>query len=104
MIKNRTIHIICTCLLSCVLLMLSIQTKAQQYPFINYDQSKLYLAKDSSQMMSFYKKQGYDIKNYPVTFDNYAREISLPVYYDLTDDKVSRVIKAVTDSVKKVIR
>jgi len=56
MIKNRTIHIICTCLLSCVLLMLSIQTKAQQYPFINYDQSKLYLAKDSSQMMSFYKK------------------------------------------------
>lgn len=56
MIKNRTIHIICTCLLSCVLLMLSKQTKAQQYPFINYDQSKLYLAKDSSQMMSFYKK------------------------------------------------
>jgi lysophospholipase L1-like esterase len=34
----------------------SYQTKAQQYPFINYDQSKLYLAKDSSQMMSFYKK------------------------------------------------
>ncbi len=30
--------------------------KAQQYPFINYNQSKLYLAKDSSQMMSFYKK------------------------------------------------
>lgn len=56
MIKNRTIQIICTCLLSCVLLMLSKQTKAQQYPFINYDQSKLYLAKDSSQMMSFYKK------------------------------------------------
>ena len=56
MIKNRTIHIICTCLLSCVLLMLSKQTKAQQYPFINYDQSKLYLAKDSSQMMGFYKK------------------------------------------------
>jgi dTDP-4-amino-4,6-dideoxygalactose transaminase len=54
-------------------------------------------------MMSFYKKQGYDIKNYPVTFDNYAREISLPVYYDLTDDKVSRVIKAVVESVKKVL-
>lgn len=54
-------------------------------------------------MMSFYKKQGYDIKNYPVTFDNYAREISLPVYYDLTADKVNRVITAVIDSVKKVL-
>lgn len=54
--KNRTIHLIFTCLLSCVFYLVSYQTKAQQYPFINYDQSKLYLAKDSSQMMSFYKK------------------------------------------------
>ncbi len=54
-------------------------------------------------MMSFYKKQGYDIKNYPVTFDNYSREISLPVYVDLDDEKVKRVIAAVTESVKKVI-
>ena len=54
--KSRTIHIIFTCLLSCVFYLVSYQTKAQQYPFINYDQSKLYLAKDSSQMMSFYKK------------------------------------------------
>lgn len=54
-------------------------------------------------MMSFYKKQGYDIKNYPVTFDNYAREISLPVYYDLTDDKVRRVIEAVMNGVKKIV-
>ncbi len=42
--------------MSCVFYLVSYQTKAQQYPFINYDQSKLYLAKDSSQMMSFYKK------------------------------------------------
>lgn len=54
-------------------------------------------------MMSFYKKQGYDIKNYPVTFDNYSREISLPVYVDLDDEKVKRVIDAVVNSVKKVI-
>jgi dTDP-4-amino-4,6-dideoxygalactose transaminase len=37
-------------------------------------------------MMSFYKGLGYNIKNYPITFDNYSREISLPVYYDLNDD------------------
>jgi dTDP-4-amino-4,6-dideoxygalactose transaminase len=54
-------------------------------------------------MMSFYKNQGYDIKNYPVTFDNYAREISLPVYYDLKDELVQRVIKAVVESVEKVL-
>jgi dTDP-4-amino-4,6-dideoxygalactose transaminase len=54
-------------------------------------------------MMSFYRKQGYDISNYPVTFDNYSREISLPVYYDLDSAKVETVIKAVVASVQKVI-
>jgi dTDP-4-amino-4,6-dideoxygalactose transaminase len=44
-------------------------------------------------MMSFYKALGYDIKNYPVTFDNYSREITLPLYYDLTDDKVETVCR-----------
>ena len=54
-------------------------------------------------MMSFYKKQGYDIKNYPVTFDNYSREISLPVFYDLKEEMVKQVIDAVISSVEKVI-
>jgi lysophospholipase L1-like esterase len=61
MSKYRTTHtkrinLIFTCLLSCVFYFLSDYAKAQQYPFINYDQSKLYLAKDSSQFMKFYKK------------------------------------------------
>lgn len=54
-------------------------------------------------MMSFYKNLGYDIKNYPVTYDNYSREISLPVFYDLNDDLVKTVINAVTASVAKII-
>ena len=54
-------------------------------------------------MMSFYRSKGYDIKNYPVTFDNYSREISLPVYVDLTDDLVRLVVDAVVASVQKVI-
>lgn len=53
---TQKINLIFTCLLSCVFYLLSNHLKAQQYPFINYDQSKLYLAKDSSQMMNFYKK------------------------------------------------
>lgn len=61
MTKDRTItirisNLIFTSLLSCVIYFSSNSLKAQQYPFINYDQSKLYLSKDSSQFMNFYKK------------------------------------------------
>ncbi|MCW3072815.1 MAG: capsular biosynthesis protein [Bacteroidetes bacterium] len=54
-------------------------------------------------MMSFYAKLGYDVKNYPVTFDNYSREISLPIFYNLDDVMVKKVIDAVLSSVVKVI-
>ncbi|MCF8386600.1 MAG: DegT/DnrJ/EryC1/StrS aminotransferase family protein [Bacteroidales bacterium] len=52
-------------------------------------------------MMSFYKQMGFDIENYPVSYDNYSREISLPVYYDLIDDQVSKVIDSVISAVEK---
>lgn len=55
-------------------------------------------------MMSFYKKQGYKIKNYPTAFNNYSRVISLPVYYDLSDAQVRTVIEAVVASVEKIIK
>ena len=54
-------------------------------------------------MMSFYKKQGYTIADYPVTYDNFSRDISLPVYYDLTPEQVQTVIKAVIGSINKVL-
>ena len=50
-------------------------------------------------MMTFYRAMGYDVTNYPVTFDNYSREITLPVFYDLTDEQVTMVCEAVRDSV-----
>ena len=46
-------------------------------------------------MLSFYKNCGYNILDFPVAYDNYAREISLPVYYGLTDEQVERVIAAI---------
>lgn len=55
-------------------------------------------------MMTFYKNEGYCIDHYPVAFDNYSREISLPVYYDLTDEQMQMVIQAVVDSVNEVIQ
>jgi dTDP-4-amino-4,6-dideoxygalactose transaminase len=54
-------------------------------------------------MMTFYKNSGYTMSDYPVAFDDYSREISLPVYYNLTDEMVKTVVLAVIDAVEKVI-
>jgi len=55
-------------------------------------------------MMSYYSKQGHSIGDAPNAFMNYAHEISLPVYYDLTDEQVDTVISAVVDSVNEVFK
>ncbi|MEO5571664.1 MAG: DegT/DnrJ/EryC1/StrS family aminotransferase, partial [Bacteroidia bacterium] len=54
-------------------------------------------------MFSFYKNAGYKISDYPVAYDNYSREISLPVFYDLTDEQLRIVINAVVSSVEKIL-
>lgn len=54
-------------------------------------------------MMSFYKGLGYDIKNYPTTYNNFSREITLPVFYDLNDELVETVLNAVIASVEKIL-
>lgn len=54
-------------------------------------------------MLSVYKNMGYNISDYPVAYDCYSREITLPAYYDLTDDQIGIVVKAVIDSVKEVL-
>jgi dTDP-4-amino-4,6-dideoxygalactose transaminase len=53
--------------------------------------------------MSFYKNLGYDVKNYPQALDNYRREITLPVFYDLTDDNLKTICDAVMSSVKETL-
>ena len=50
-------------------------------------------------MMSFYKGLGYTPETYPVAFDNYTREITLPVYTDLTESDLDKVITAVVGAV-----
>lgn len=46
-------------------------------------------------LLSAYKNMGYKIEDFPVAFSNYANEISLPVYYDLSDDDVNRIIDSI---------
>lgn len=54
-------------------------------------------------MLSFFKQMGYDIDNFPVAYQNYSTEISLPIYPQLTEEEVDYVIKAVVDAYYKMM-
>ena len=55
-------------------------------------------------MMSYYKKLGYNIVNYPVTYRNFSCEISLPVFYNLQLEQVQKVCEVVDKSVRLILR
>jgi dTDP-4-amino-4,6-dideoxygalactose transaminase len=54
-------------------------------------------------LLTAYKSLGYSIDNYPEGYLKYASEISLPVYFNLTDEQVKTVIDAVKSAVKKIL-
>jgi len=53
-------------------------------------------------MLTFFKNKGYDINNYPVAFDNYKCEISLPIYPQLMDEEVEHIINTVINAYEKI--
>jgi dTDP-4-amino-4,6-dideoxygalactose transaminase len=53
--------------------------------------------------LTAYKKRGYKMDNYPETWNKYHNEISLPVYYNLTNEQVEQVISAVRNAVNQVL-
>ncbi len=54
-------------------------------------------------MTSFYQRLGYALTNYPVALDNYQREISLPVFYDLTNEQIDTVVTALQKKVEAIL-
>jgi len=54
-------------------------------------------------MLSFYKGLGHRMEDHPNTYLLYSGEISLPVYYDLTDGQVDEVVAAVKAAVDEVL-
>lgn len=44
-------------------------------------------------MLTAYKNLGFDIKNYPNSYDFYHNEITLPLYSKLTDEQVDYIIE-----------
>ena len=55
-------------------------------------------------MLTLFKKLGYDIKDFPRSFDNYSREISLPIYPQLSTEQVEYIIEAVANAYTVVIK
>lgn len=54
-------------------------------------------------LLTAFKNLGYSIDDYQQAYLKYASEISLPVYYNLTDEQVETVIAAVKNAVKLVL-
>lgn len=54
-------------------------------------------------LLTAYKKRGYSMNDYPEAYAKYANEISLPVYFDLSDENVKTVIETVVSAVNKVM-
>lgn len=54
-------------------------------------------------MLTVFKNLAYKIEDYPVAYSNYSREISLPIYPQLTNDQVSYICETVLNATKKVI-
>jgi dTDP-4-amino-4,6-dideoxygalactose transaminase len=55
-------------------------------------------------LLSLYKGLGYRMEDYPNAWNQYAAEISLPVYYNLSDDDVNRVADAVIEAVNRALQ
>lgn len=49
-------------------------------------------------MLSVFKERGFEINNFPVAYDNYSREISLPIYPELDQIKIDYIVKAVANA------
>jgi dTDP-4-amino-4,6-dideoxygalactose transaminase len=54
-------------------------------------------------MLTLFKNLGYKIEDFPVAYDNYSREISLPIYPQLTNEEVLYICETVFNSSKKIL-
>lgn len=52
-------------------------------------------------LLTVFKNLGYKIEDYPVAYDNYSREISLPIYPQLSNVQIDYICEAVLASCKK---
>ncbi len=54
-------------------------------------------------MHTAYKEMGFDIKNFPNAYANFANEITLPLHTCLTDEQIDYVIENYSEIVKEFL-
>lgn len=54
-------------------------------------------------MLTVFKNLGYKMEDYPVAYDNYSREISLPIYPQLTNEQIDYICESVHTAYMKVV-
>ncbi len=54
-------------------------------------------------LLTFYKNEGFNMSDYPESWEKYQNEITLPVYYDLSDENIKTIINAVINAVETTI-
>ncbi|QBO57197.1 DegT/DnrJ/EryC1/StrS family aminotransferase [Chryseobacterium salivictor] len=54
-------------------------------------------------LLTLFKDLGYRIDDYPNAYHNYSREISLPIYPQLTAEQIDFICKSVEKAYKKII-
>jgi len=55
-------------------------------------------------MLTLFKDLGFKIADFPASYDNYSREISLPIYPQLTNEQLDYICQAVVSSYHKVVK
>jgi dTDP-4-amino-4,6-dideoxygalactose transaminase len=53
-------------------------------------------------MLSLFKESGYMISDFPVSYDNYSREISLPIYPQITNIQVEYIVSNIVKAYESV--
>lgn len=54
-------------------------------------------------LLTVFKEKGYQIEHYPLAFNNYATEISLPIYPQLNNIQCNYIVSSVVQSVQTIL-
>lgn len=55
-------------------------------------------------MLSLFKELGYKIEDYPIAYDNYSREVSLPIYPQLTNSQIAYIVDSIVRAYDVVVK
>jgi dTDP-4-amino-4,6-dideoxygalactose transaminase len=54
-------------------------------------------------MLTLFKNMGYNIKDYPIAYDTYTREVSLPIYPQLSNEQIDFIILSIVEAYTSIV-